>query len=547
MAAKLQCEICGGKLVGKPGGIFECENCGTEYSTEWAKAKIQEIKGTVKVEGTVEVSGKVQIDGPVKVENGGPSADSLVKRGMMEMEALWKKNSVEIKKREEIKGYFNRALEIDPEFGPAYWGLYLDSQYLGTTENAIKNGIYLDKLEDKDGYFDKALRFSKGELKHTIEQLKSDWERGVQDDLLPVEMRDSFFVRSGLLRRKRFSHVDFHEVTIPSGVTGIDDEAFSHCLSLKSLVIPEGVTKIGYSAFEGCLDLDFVIIPHTITEISNGMFSKCWRLTSITIPDSVTSIGGGAFDGCSALASITIPDGVTSIGAGAFRGCSALTSIMIPDGITSIGEFAFNSCSALASITIPDSVTSIGQFAFYGCAALTSITIPDGVTSIGQFAFYGCAALKSITIPDGVTSIGESAFCGCSALKSITIPDGVTSIGESAFYGCAALKSITIPDGVTSIGQFAFDGCSALTIRAKGGTKAQQYAENEHIPFDRIKTPEEMAADEAARILRVETLNQEKASLQTELSNLKGLFSGKRRREIEARLAAIEAELKKLG
>lgn len=59
MAAKLQCEICGGKLIGKPGGIFECESCGTEYSTEWAKAKIQEIQGTVKVEGIVDVKGTV--------------------------------------------------------------------------------------------------------------------------------------------------------------------------------------------------------------------------------------------------------------------------------------------------------------------------------------------------------------------------------------------------------------------------------------------------------------------------------------------------------
>ena len=79
MAAKLQCEICGGKLIGKPGGIFECENCGTEYSTEWARAKIQEITGTVKVEGTVEVTGKVQNDGPVKVE-GGANKEALLKR-----------------------------------------------------------------------------------------------------------------------------------------------------------------------------------------------------------------------------------------------------------------------------------------------------------------------------------------------------------------------------------------------------------------------------------------------------------------------------------
>ena len=31
MAAKLECEICGGKLVGKPGGVFECDSCGMVF------------------------------------------------------------------------------------------------------------------------------------------------------------------------------------------------------------------------------------------------------------------------------------------------------------------------------------------------------------------------------------------------------------------------------------------------------------------------------------------------------------------------------------
>ncbi len=51
---------------------------------------------------------------------------------------------------------------------------------------------------------------------------------------------------------------------------------------------------------------------------------------------------------------------------------------------------------------------------------------------------------------------------------------------------------------------------------------------------------------EKARQAKSAALTSEKTSLQTELANLKGLFSGKRRKEIEARLAEIEAELKKL-
>ena len=44
-----------------------------------------------------------------------------------------------------------------------------------------------------------------------------------------------------------------------------------------------------------------------------------------------------------------------------------------------------------------------------------------------------------------------------------------------------------------------------------------------------------------------EELLAEKAALEKELPTLKGLFSGKRRKEIENRLAEIEAELKKTG
>ena len=48
------------------------------------------------------------------------------------------------------------------------------------------------------------------------------------------------------------------------------------------------------------------------------------------------------------------------------------------------------------------------------------------------------------------------------------------------------------------------------------------------------------------RARRKAQLEQECTRLQTELANLKGFFTGKRRKELEARLAEIETELKKL-
>ena len=105
--AALQCEICGGKLIGRPGGIFECDSCGMEYDTAWAKAKIQEIKGTVKVEGTVEVTGTVKVEGAATKED-------LVQRGQ---EAL----SVEQWSR--AKDLFNQALDMAPSYTLANVGL----------------------------------------------------------------------------------------------------------------------------------------------------------------------------------------------------------------------------------------------------------------------------------------------------------------------------------------------------------------------------------------------------------------------------------------
>jgi hypothetical protein len=45
---------------------------------------------------------------------------------------------------------------------------------------------------------------------------------------------------------------------------------------------------------------------------------------------------------------------------------------------------------------------------------------------------------------------------------------------------------------------------------------------------------------------RIQRLQSEQSALNTELANLKGLFSGKRRKEIEARLQEIEHSLSKL-
>ena len=54
---------------------------------------------------------------------------------------------------------------------------------------------------------------------------------------------------------------------------------------------------------------------------------------------------------------------------------------------------------------------------------------------------------------------------------------------------------------------------------------------------------ESVHRQEEAQAQRRAALDAERTALQNELASLKGLFSGKRRKEIEVRLAAITKEL----
>lgn len=157
--AMLQCEVCGGKLKGKPGGIYECEFCGVEYDTAWAKAKIQEIKGTVQVEGTVEVTGTVKLDGTVRVE-GGVTAESLLKRTKLALEdSAWQKACE----------YCDKVLDIDPENAMAYVCRLMAELKIRTTED-LKGQ---DRSFEKNKNYLKAIRFGDDKLNAELQSYVS--------------------------------------------------------------------------------------------------------------------------------------------------------------------------------------------------------------------------------------------------------------------------------------------------------------------------------------------------------------------------------------
>ena len=251
------------------------------------------------------------------------------------------------------------------------------------------------------------------------------------------------------------------DVTIPSCVTCIDDEAFFQCEGVTSVTIPASVRMIGEKAFEQCNRLTSFSV-----DANNSAYSSKEGL--LCTKDGSTLVAGLNGD-------VTIPSCVKTIGDNAFAGRSRLTSVTIPQSVTSIGRSAFFWCTKLRSVKIPSSVTSIGANAFEWCYGLADITVDDHNASYCSDGgvLYNKAKTEllhvprekrgAVVIPSGVTHIAANMFSGCSEVPSVTIPDSVTKIGRGTFSYCRGLTSVTMQGECPDVGGKIFDNCDKLT------------------------------------------------------------------------------------
>ncbi|MGN0768545.1 MAG: leucine-rich repeat domain-containing protein, partial [Christensenellales bacterium] len=162
---------------------------------------------------------------------------------------------------------------------------------------------------------------------------------------------------------------------------------------------------------------------HSVTKIDDHAFRHCVSLKSVTVPDSVTVIGWNAFSSCTALTDIVLSDNVSDIDSGAFE--YTLWYSAQPDGAVYLGKVLLGYKGTMpdnAEIIVKNGTKCIADRAFLNRSSLTDITLPGSVTSIGSSAFENCSSLKNLVLPDGVSRIDDKTFSDCSSLTSITIP-----------------------------------------------------------------------------------------------------------------------------
>ncbi len=171
------------------------------------------------------------------------------------------------------------------------------------------------------------------------------------------------------------------EITVPEGITAIEDEAFFECESLRTVNLPRSLKKIGSDAFRRCRNLRAIELPSGIRTIGKRAFGEC---NSLRDKNGFTIVSKIVLDYKPQASenAIVLPGDIEKINDGAFSECKKLTCITIPNGVKSIGAEAFADTS-LETVFIPQSVKSIGNHAFYACNQLKDLFISSATENLG--------------------------------------------------------------------------------------------------------------------------------------------------------------------
>lgn len=590
MATKLQCEICGGKLIGKPGGIFECDSCGTEYSTEWAKAKIQEIQGTVKVEGTVEVKGSVQVEGAANVQ-------SLIKRGYL---------ALEDRKWDEAEKCFNDALNADPENAEAYLGLGMSKAKCQNKEVLTTKycNDYLSRIRcEKE--LKRAKQFGDEDLKQWIDSVEKEYQNNYKQEQKRKKQDQAKIDANQRSLKEGMERARKYQKFISAGMC--------HTVGLKD---NGTVVAVGHNKSNDSVDkkrkgecevsswTDIVEVAagglHTVGLKSNGKvvaagtnippFMMYNRGDSTGICDvsnwrDITAIAAGSDH--------TV--GIKKDGTVVATGNNQSLQCLVTD---KFGTALWKNIKAIAAggahtvgLREGGRVSTTGKKEYYSewrkragdwdsiVALAAGLKHTVGLKSNGRVVALGenkngqcnvsdwtdiiaISAGSEHTVGlknDGTvvaTSFIKSEFasykgqCNVSGWKDII----AIAAGSEHTVGLKADGTV-VAVGNNSDAQCNVSGWKLFKTDAEkesdysNACKWQESGTTDEIKkafdiFKELKDYKDSAEREKA--CSVKLLNAEKATLQTELPNLKGIFSAKRRKEINTRLAQIEDELKRL-
>ncbi|MBR4303132.1 MAG: leucine-rich repeat domain-containing protein [Bacteroidaceae bacterium] len=146
-------------------------------------------------------------------------------------------------------------------------------------------------------------------------------------------------------------------------VMEIDQHAFCHSTSLRSISIPYSVLRINIDAFSECIELERITVNpnnQTYKDVEGVLYSKDSRMI-INYPakkkDKV----------------YILPEEVSFICTEAFKDNHDLEVVKIGDNVTALSDYAFKNCTNLKTVALGSNVRIIGKEAFANCPNLKEI------------------------------------------------------------------------------------------------------------------------------------------------------------------------------
>ena len=309
-----------------------------------------------------------------------------------------------------------------------------------------------------------------------------------------------FVIESGVLK-KYIEEPGVTFVEIPEGVTSIDEEAFTDCKTVSSVVFPstfKDERSLGFrsslvnleqlkeflvdegnpyfTSVEGilynkkktellCCPADYyplkLVIPNGVKYIHSDAFSGCNNLREVIIPDSVECIGFSAFQYCENLRTVRLPSSIY-LEDDTFMGCVELEELINSENMVGISPNALDLCFSLKKLRLGEPAADFSDLSF-GCRNLEEIEVDpsnpdfsskDGILynkdkTVLLFCPYGKSG--ELVLPDSVVQIGNESFsgiCDCRKLTSIRLPAGLKRISDYTFEQCPGLEPIQLPDDV---------------------------------------------------------------------------------------------------
>ena len=165
----------------------------------------------------------------------------------------------------------------------------------------------------------------------------------------------------------------------------IGREAFYECRSFRHINLPEGLRRIESECFFNN-GLEKIAIPSSVTALEDQAFTHCHRLKKVAFQSDsrLEQIGDGCFFS-SGLEEFVAPPGLKKIGEGAFCSCENLRRVVLNEGLEKIGIQckchycigAFDS-SKIEEVTLPSTLREIDVLTFERCKSLRTIYVRNG-------------------------------------------------------------------------------------------------------------------------------------------------------------------------